>query len=99
MKRAATGKWWFRKIEGQILDRQNGSLKKVLVIWRNLTDNPEEDNVVLNAWFEMIGCSEQASEYDYIYVNGDNNLMNLCDENSQWKVKLTEEEFRARLWE
>lgn len=98
LKRSATGKWQFRKIEGTILDKPGGSLKMVLVIWRNLTDNPEEDNVVLNAWFEMMNYSETASEYDFIYVNGDNNLMNLCDEEKEWKVKLIEEEFRARLW-
>ena len=37
--------------------------------------------------------------YDVIYVNGSNNVPNLRKDSDTWKVRLIEEEFRARMWE
>ena len=38
-------------------------------------------------------------EYDVIYVNGDNNLENIRRDDEQWKVVMTETEFKARMFE
>ena len=34
-----------------------------------------------------------------IYVNGSNNVPNLRKDADTWKVRLIEEDFRARMWE
>ena len=39
------------------------------------------------------------TSYDVIYVNGSNNVPNLRKDSDTWKVRLIEEEFRARMWE
>ena len=37
-------------------------------------------------------------EFDTIYVNGDNDLDNLCTEEDTWKVVLTEQEFNKQMF-
>jgi len=43
--------------------------------------------------------STRDTEFDRIYVNGDNNLENLRTDEEQWKVVLTEQEFAKRMFE
>lgn len=44
-------------------------------------------------------ASIRSTEYDIIYVNGDNNLENLRTSDESWKVVLTEQEFNKRMFE
>lgn len=83
------GPFIFRTVEGT--NRKN---EKVLVIWRTLTGTPEEDNLVLDHWFNRQAYNTRDREYDWIYVNGDNNLENLRRDEASWKVRLTEAEFK-----
>src|SRR5690606_7123072 len=52
----AGGPWWFRKVEGWVpRDPQspnNGQQEKVLIVWRRLTGKIEEDNLMLDEWFQ-----------------------------------------------
>ena len=67
-----------------------------LVIWRNCK---EIDNEQLNQFFERMDFRTRDSEFDLIYVNGDNTLPNLRRDEDNWKVVLTEEEFAKRMFE
>ena len=78
----------FRVVHGTNQDGEN-----VLVIWRNLGENP---NARLDDFFQKQGYNTKDMEFDLIYVNGDNNLENLKKDEDTWKVRLIEEEF-ARL--
>ena len=70
--------------------------EKALVIWR---DCEKVDNEALNTFFRKMDYSTLASEFDVIYVNGDNTLPNVRKDDEHWKVVLTEEEFRKRMFE
>ena len=76
-------KWWFRTVTGTAPDGRT-----TLIIWRKLTSNPEQDNLVLDEWFTKQGYSAKDSEFDLIYVNGGNNLENLKTPDDTWKVRL-----------
>ncbi|QSR22000.1 DNA methyltransferase [Hyphomonas sp. KY3] len=95
------GKWRFRKVEGYTLTTpgDDTSREKTLVIWRALTGNLEEDNLMLDEWFRKYRLSTQDSEFDVIYVNGSNNLPNLRQEGESWKVRLLEEAFHQAMWD
>lgn len=97
----AKGKWWFRKIEGRTCrtagDKKN--MDRVLVIWRKMTNNLEEDNLMLDEWFKKYRLSSQDTEFDVIYVNGSNNLPNLKRDDENWKVRLIEESFHQKMWD
>ncbi len=97
------GKWWFRKVEGWVpadrMNPNNGIKELVLIVWRKLTGNMEEDNLMLDEWFEKYRISTRDFEYDTIYVNGSNNLPNLRKDDENWKVRLIEEEFHKRMWD
>ena len=67
-----------------------------LVIWRNCK---EIDNGALNQFFERMDFRTRDSEFDLIYVNGDNTLPNLRRDEDNWKVVLIEEEFTKRMFE
>lgn len=99
----AQGPWWFRKIEGWVpkvsMDPNNGQQEKVLIVWRKLTGNMEQDNLMLDEWFQKNRINARDFEFDTIYVNGSNNLPNLKLENENWKVRLIEEEFMKRMWD
>lgn len=103
IKQDAKGPWWFRKVEGWLPanpdEPNNGQRKKVLIVWRKLTGNLEEDNVVLDEWFQKNRFSTRDFEFETIYVNGSNNLANLAQGEDNWKVHLIEEEFFSRMWE
>ena len=69
---------------------------KTLVIWRNCE---EIDNEKLCRFFERMDFRTRDTEFDLIYVNGDNTLPNLRRDKDHWKVVLTEEEFAKRMFE
>lgn len=103
IQQTADGKWWFRKLEGWVpadpMKPNNGQIERVLIVWRKLTGNLEEDNLMLDEWFEKYRISTRDFEYDTIYVNGSNNLPNLKKDDENWKVRLIEEEFHKKMWE
>ena len=86
--------WTFQEVEGKTL-----SGDKVLVIWRTLTDNPEQDNLMLDTWFGKRNYSTLDFEFARIYVNGDNNLENLKIGEERWKVALIEAEFKKLMFD
>ena len=88
------GPWWFRTVAGTAPDG-----RQTLVIWRKLSGDPEQDNLVLDEWFKKQGYSSKDSEFDLIYVNGDNNLENLRQPDETWKVRLIEEDFHRLMFE
>ena len=71
LRRDAEGPYVFQRVEGELND---ANATRVLVIWRKLTDNPEKDAAVLDAWMERHReDTRQRSEHrDYhrTYVNG-----------------------------
>ena len=69
---------------------------KTLVIWRNCE---EIDNEKLCRFFERMDFRTRDSEFDLIYVNGDNTLPNLRRDEENWKVVMIEEEFQKRMFE
>ena len=97
------GAWAFRLVEGWCPKNRatpnDGAKERVLVVWRTLTGDTEKDNAVLNAFLQRKDINALDGEYDVIYVNGSNNVPNLRKDSDTWKVRLIEEEFRARMWE
>ncbi|HOJ05410.1 MAG TPA: site-specific DNA-methyltransferase [Bacteroidota bacterium] len=98
--------WCIRKVEGWVpRDAANPNpakaeqREKVLIVWRKLTGDIEQDNLMLDEWFQKNRISTRDFEFDTIYVNGSNNLPNLKLDNENWKVRLIEEEFMKRMWE
>ncbi|MDF1552468.1 MAG: site-specific DNA-methyltransferase [Deferrisomatales bacterium] len=99
LKQDATGPWWFRTVTGTTPDG-----RKTLVIWRKrpggeAAEGIEQDNLVLDEWFKKQGYSSKDSEFDLIFVNGDNNLENLKAPDDTWKVRLIEEDFHRLMFE
>jgi adenine-specific DNA-methyltransferase len=103
VRQDADGPWWFRKIEGRVpgdpADPGNGQQDKVLIVWRKLTSDIEQDNLMLDEWFQKNRISTRDFEFDTIYVNGSNNLPSLRQDGENWKVRLIEEEFMKRMWD
>ncbi|MCE1187632.1 MAG: site-specific DNA-methyltransferase [Ignavibacteria bacterium] len=81
----------FRVITGELLNSE-----KILVIWRNTREKNNED---LNSFFSRIRVNIKDSEFDRIYVNGDNFLENMKIGEEKWKVVLIEEEFKKLMFE
>lgn len=99
LKEEPDGPWWFRTVTGTTPDG-----RRTLVIWRKRPggEDPEgieRDNLVLDEWFRKQGYSSKDSEFDLIYVNGDNNLENLKAPDDTWKVRLIEEDFFRLMFE
>ena len=69
---------------------------KTLVIWRNCE---VIDNEALCDFFRHKKFNTRDTEFDLIYVNGDNTLPNLRRDEENWKVVLIEEEFQKRMFE
>ncbi|MBR4626102.1 MAG: site-specific DNA-methyltransferase [Ruminococcus sp.] len=88
------GTYGFKQIEGSSPDG-----RRVLVIWRTISENLVESNAALDAYFAKHRINPQDREYDIIYVNGDNNLQNLQSDDETWKVQMTEIEFKKRMFE
>jgi adenine-specific DNA-methyltransferase len=99
LKQQSSGLWWFRTVTGTTPDG-----RKTLVIWRkrpggDTAEGIETDNLILDEWFTRQGYSSKDSEFDLIYVNGDNNLENLKAPDDTWKVRLIEEDFFRLMFE
>jgi adenine-specific DNA-methyltransferase len=92
LQQDVNGPYWFRAVNGTAPDG-----RKVLIIWRKTTDDPEKDNVVLDAWFTKQGHAAKGGGFELILVNGGNNLENLRASNDSWKVRLLEEVFHRRM--
>lgn len=88
------GVYQFRQIEGTLRDG-----KRVLVIWRNITDDLLASNAALDAYFTKFRINPLNRDYDIIYVNGDSNIENLRTDDEHWKVVRTEAEFNKRMFE
>lgn len=70
--------------------------ERTLVIWRNCNKVSNED---LNEFFRKQAYCTTDSEFDKIYVNGDNTLPNIKTDEEHWKVVLIEEEFKKKMFE
>jgi len=94
----------------------SGGEEKVLVIWRKIRDLSETDpekiaaarqqaNRDLEDFFRKQQYNTLDSEFDVVYVNGDNNLMNVPLEpekegvEPRYKVRLIEEEFKRLMFD
>lgn len=95
LRQSDDGPFWFRTVTGTTPEG-----RKTLVIWRKLTGEPEQDNLVLEEWFKnKQAYSVRDDEFDLIYVNGDNTLENLRVDPETWKVRLIEEDFHRLMFE
>ena len=94
LKQETDGLYWFRTVLGTTPDG-----RRTLVIWRKLSGEPEQDNLVLNEWFTKQDYLVKGSEFDLIYVNGGNNLENLKTPDDLWKVRLIEEDFHRLMFD
>jgi adenine-specific DNA-methyltransferase len=100
----------------QVIEGENPEGEKVLVIWRKVRDLDETDfdkiaaareqaNRNLEAFFRKQQYNTLDSEFDVIYVNGDNNLMNVSLDpdkegvEPRYKVRLIEEEFKRLMFD
>lgn len=99
---AEDGAWWFRPVEGYARTKPGDDRHRlsVLVLWRTLTDDPEQDAAVLEAYLAQQmkfdpTRREDKTLYDIIYINGTHNLPNL---GKYGEVRLLEEEFHRRMW-
>lgn len=90
----AGGQYAFRQIEGTLPDG-----RRALVIWRTVTEDIIASNAALDAYFTTYRKNAQNRGYDVIFVNGDNNLENLRRSGEGWTVRLTETEFKKRMFE
>lgn len=81
----------FKTIEGN-----TPNVDKALVIWREMTGDIEKDNAALDAYFLSI---PNARSFNRIYVNCDNNLLNLRNKGESWQVVLIDEEMKKRMFE
>ena len=88
------GDYVFRQVEGKLPDG-----RRALIIWRNITDDLVASNAALDAYFQRYRINPADREFDVIYVNGDNNLENLKNENEAWKVRMIEPEFKRLMFE
>lgn len=94
IKQDPAGPWWFRTVIGTTPDG-----RRTLIIWRKLTGNSEQDNLVLDEWFTKQRYSTKDYEFQLIYVNADNNLENLKAPDETWKVRLIEEDFHRLMFD
>ena len=102
-------------IEGfRIVEGTSPKGEKVLVIWRKIRELAEKDpkileqqrgkaNEDLEKFFRKQQYNTMDMEFDIVYVNGDNNLMNLpmAPEGGEprYKVRLIEEEFKRLMFD
>ncbi|NMM38970.1 MAG: site-specific DNA-methyltransferase [Glaciimonas sp.] len=94
-------RWWFRSVEGRVPGAAGSLIEQsVLVLWRKLSGNLEQDNAVLEAYLREVlrldlSSSVDKNQFDVIYVNGSHTLPKLpyCD------ICLLEQTFHERMWE
>ena len=69
---------------------------KTLVIWR---DCNQYNSRSVNEFLVKSKYNPLDTEFDRIYINGDNNIENLKTGEERWKVMLIEEEFKKKMFE
>ena len=86
-----------RRFDNGIVTAEGKTLadEKMLIIWR---DTSTIDSDALDDWFKTTHLQGRPWA-KVIYVNGDNNLENLKSDGQQWDVRLTEEEFKRRMFD
>ena len=86
-----------RRFDNGIVTAEGKTLadEKTLIIWR---DTSTIDSDALDDWFKTTHLQGRPWA-KVIYVNGDNNLENLKSDGQQWDVRLTEEEFKRRMFD
>lgn len=98
LRRDANGPYVFQRVEGELND---GNSTRVLVVWRKLTDDPEKDAAVLDAWMsrhrESTRERTEHRDYHLIYINGPVTLPQPTAEIRT--VYPTEETFKAKMFE
>ena len=80
----------------EVIEGTNPEGENVLIIWRNTNKTSNEQ---LDEFFRKQDFNTRDSEFDLIYVNGDNNLENLKKPDETWKVRLIEEDFKRLMFE
>ena len=85
------GEYVFRQVEGTLPDG-----RRALIIWRTVTEDIIASNAALDAYFIANAGNRK---YDVIFVNGDNNLEILRGSHETWTVRMTEFEFKKRMFE
>lgn len=81
----------YRVVKGKTLQDE-----KILVVWRDLGKHSNDD---LNEFLRKSQYNPHDTEFDRIYVNGDNSVENLKTGSQTWKVMLIEEEFKRKMFE
>jgi len=81
----------FKAVDGTL---PNGD--KSLIIWREMTDDMIKDNATLDAYFQSLPNNRS---YRKIYVNCNNNLLNLRGNGESWQVILIDEEMKKRMFD
>ncbi|MDF1495806.1 site-specific DNA-methyltransferase [Caproiciproducens sp. CPB-2] len=81
----------FKAVEGTV-----PSGDKTLVLWREMTGDIVKDNAALDAYFLSF---PNGRSFKRIYVNCDNNLLNLRGNGESWQVILIDEEMKKRMFE
>ena len=102
LRRDPNGPFVFQRVEGELNPASNGgNSTRVLVVWRKLTDDPEKDAAVLDAWMtrHRESTTERTPHADYalIYVNGPVTLRQPTE--GQRKVYPLEETFKIKMFE
>ncbi|HMN95474.1 MAG TPA: site-specific DNA-methyltransferase [Phycisphaerales bacterium] len=92
----------FQRVEGELNPASNGgNSTRVLVVWRKLTDDPEKDAAVLDAWMarhrESTRERTEHRDYHLIYINGPVTLPQPTAEIRT--VYPTEETFKIKMFE
>lgn len=88
---------WVRRVPG------NDELRdKVLVIWRNLSDDPEKDSAFLEALLDSEKADvgkiiELDSQFDKIYINGPHGLQ--LRGSAKTRLLSLEDTFMTKMWE
>jgi len=102
LRRDANGPFTFQRVEGELNPASNGgNATRVLVVWRKLTDDPEKDAAVLDAWMarhrETTRERTEHRDYHMIYINGPVTLPQPTAEIRT--VFPTEETFKIKMFE
>ena len=80
----------YRVVKWRTLDGE-----RTLIVWRDIEMHSNDD---LNKFLQKSAYNPNDTEFDRIYVNGDNTIENKPGEQI-WKVMLIEEEFKKRMFE
>ncbi|MEX2516762.1 MAG: site-specific DNA-methyltransferase [Gammaproteobacteria bacterium] len=98
LKETGDGDYWLRTVEGYVRRRPDSDTDKdyVLIVWRKLTDDPEKDAAVLEAFLQKKKVNQADTEFDTIYINGPHALT--LPGEAKTRVLSLEETFHARMW-